>query len=281
MKTTRRRGGVLILVLFCVVLLLTLVLSAATVVRLRWTLAADAFQRARERDAALSVVAQALHGLAADTRPVDSLDAAWCDLERTGGIRLSDEESRLDVRTASAAALAALFTVAADLPPRQAETLARAVESWLDASSEPPAALEQLLAVPGLSPALLECIKPHATVHGLGRVNVNTVGEPVLQALLASVGASRETQALLLSGLRTARRHGTVCETIGAASLAALLLGPGRIPAPAPAQALAALAPLLDVRSTTFRGATAPVTPRHPIDFVYDRSSGVFRRWTE
>ncbi len=281
MSASGRRGGILILVLICVTLLLALVLSSATLVRLRWALAAETFRRAGARDAALSAIAEALHGLAAQTHPVDGPDAAWRDPARTGGIALSDEESRLDLRTASVAALAALFSIAAELPPRRAEALAQALVAWRERESEPPCVLEDLLAAPGMTPVLLERIAPHATVHGSGRVNIHTAAEPVIRALLASVGASRDTQAVLLAGLRTARRQRRTCASAGEASLAALLLGPGRIPRPEQAQALAALALLMDVRSSSFRGVAETAAPRIRIAFVYDRNAGVFRRWSE
>jgi type II secretory pathway component PulK len=42
--------------------------------------------------------------------------------------------------------------------------------------------VEELLLVPGMTPALAAAMRPHVTVAGLGTVNVNTADELVLQA---------------------------------------------------------------------------------------------------
>lgn len=280
---TRSGGGALLVVLPVVALLVMLVLSASVHMRLRWASADDTLRRQSARDAARSRLASALHALVADTNGVDSLDEAWCADER---VPLSDEESRIDLRTATPPILTALFELAAGSPPRQASALAQAVASWREAQPTPPPALELFSLAPGMDAALLARIASCATVHGHGRVNLNTADDTVLRVLLAGTGSPREVQDRMLTALHAARRSGSPCRTIDPQTLATVFVGSRRIPDPATARAIAAVAPLLDVESSAFGGlviGTPPDAdmPRHAISFVYDRPTRTFLRWVE
>jgi len=277
-----RRGGVLVIVLLSVALLTSLVLSAATAVRLRWKLADDSLRRAEARDAALSSIALAQYVLAADTNGIDHLDEPWADALQTAEIQLTDEESRIPLRDASSTLLTALFTQLAGLPQRTAATLAESTIAWRANLPSPPAAFECYAAVPGMDDGILARLEPFITLHGLGKVNINTVDDSLLAVLLTAQGAAPETTAIFCAGLRRARRSGFTATETGPDALAAIFLGENRIPAPSEAAAIAAVAPLLDIRSTTFRGTARQNSDTAPgIEFLYDRTSGTFLRWVE
>jgi hypothetical protein len=282
-NATDRGAGALVLVLPVVALLTMLVLSAAVTVRLRWVEADDTLRRQDARDAARTGIAGVLHGLVADTNGVDSLDETWATDER---LSLSDEEARIDLRIATTPVLAALFAQAAGVPGRQAEVLALSVVGWRERQPAPPPALELFAFAPGMDAALLAGIAPYATVHGNGLVNLNTADETVMRILLIGNGTVRDVQDRMLTALRAARRGGMVCPIIDAQTLATVFVGPRRIPDPATAQAITALAPLLGVESTAFRGVSVGTppdveAPRHAISFVYSRPTRSFLRWVE
>lgn len=281
--TATRRAGTLVLVLPVVALLTMLALSGAVTVRLRWAEADALMRRAEARDAARTRIAEALHALVADTNGVDALDEPWA---ATGPLTLVDAESRIHLNNATPDVLAALLTQTAGLPAGQAEALAQSIVAWRGHQPAPPTALELFGAVPGMNTDILARLAPHATVHGPGRVNVNTAGETVLRALLAGTGAPRDVQDRMVTAFRTARRAGRVCPTADPQTLAELFVGPRAIPDPATAQAIAAVAPLLGTESSAFGGLAIGTPadadhPRHAISFVYDRSARTFVRWVE
>jgi DNA uptake protein ComE-like DNA-binding protein len=85
---------------------------------------------------------------------------------------LADEESRIDVNTASADVLARL--------PGINDDLARNITA---SSLRPFTVLEELLLIEGFDQALLDKCREWITVHSYGRVNINTAAVEVLQAL--------------------------------------------------------------------------------------------------
>lgn len=286
MTPDRRKGGVLVIVLLAVALLLSIVLSASTSVRLRWALAMDTLQRAQARDAAISATARALQVLVSDTNAVDTLDEPWANPEATSDVALTDEESRLHLPTADARLLAALLVRAAGLPRTRATLLAESTVAWRTARTEPPTVLEEYRGVPGMDPDALARIAPYSTLQGRGKVNINTLDETLLAILLEGFGTDTETIRGLCTGLRRARRNGTVAPDSSAATLSVLLVGENRIPGPAQAKALTALAQRVDVQSTLFRGSVTASppdrpTPRHAITFVFDRRTQAFVHWNE
>jgi type II secretory pathway component PulK len=99
-----------------------------------------------------------------------------------------------------------LFELAAGVEPEQAEEIAAAIEDWRDEDDKerpkgaegfyyrslrdgydcqdgPFEHPEELLLVRGVTPEIYRAVEPYVTPYGWGRVNLNTAGRVVLQAL--------------------------------------------------------------------------------------------------
>ncbi len=120
---------------------------------------------------------------------------------------LVDEESKINLNvTQSEAVLTDLFRSAAGLTREDAQALAAALLDWIDPDEDPRdigaesreyeglkepyppkngplGALEELLALKGMTPEIFEKIRPYVTLDGSGKVNLNTAPALVLQAL--------------------------------------------------------------------------------------------------
>jgi type II secretory pathway component PulK len=117
-----------------------------------------------------------------------------------------DEERKININTASAAVLEALFQSQASLTPSQAKEIADSIIDWRDTddtkrangaetgyyqslSSPYPCKnskfeiFEELILVKGIRPEIFQTVKDFITVYGDGRVNINTAPYPVLHAL--------------------------------------------------------------------------------------------------
>jgi len=120
------------------------------------------------------------------------------------GVR--DEESRLNLNTATTDTLKNLFALITELKITEMEALADCIADWRDADSDksPDGAeeseylskrpsyepkngdfesVEELLLVKGMTPALFSKVSPFVTVYGSGKVNINTASKYVLMAL--------------------------------------------------------------------------------------------------
>ncbi len=283
---SRRGGAILVLALFGVGLLLSLVLTAATTVRLRWIRVEDLLRRQEARDAARSAFAEALHVLADHPSDVQHLGEPWADPQATPGVRFTDESARLHLPSASTAELQALLALAGGLAPQRAMPLAEAIHGWRAARAEPPRAVEALREVPGMDAATYARIAPHLTVFGSGRVNLNTVEPLVFDVLLLGHNLPGEVRHALRQGLRSARGAGVVLTRLDPESLAGFLLGPRTIPTPALVRALSALAPRVGLQSE-YLAATATGRPpagdlpAHAVEAVVRRSDLRVVRWTD
>jgi len=117
-----------------------------------------------------------------------------------------DEERKININTASAAVLEALFQNQASLTPGQAKEIADSIVDWRDPddtrrengaetgyylslSSSYPCKnnkfdiLEELILVKGMRPEIFQAVRDFITIYGDGRVNINTAPYPVLHAL--------------------------------------------------------------------------------------------------
>jgi len=139
-------------------------------------------------------------------RPADYLAQAAPDespLMRFGG---EDEQSKLNVNTASRQSLVRLLLTMDIGDADEADEVAAAIVDWRDADDEPDAngaedayyrgldpaseckdaafeSREELLQVRGMTPGLWQQLAPYVTVFGSGSVNINTATRPVLAAL--------------------------------------------------------------------------------------------------
>lgn len=117
-----------------------------------------------------------------------------------------DEERKININTASATVLQALFQDRASLTPSQAKEIADSIVDWRDTddtkresgaengyyqslSSPYPCKnnkfdiLEELILVKGMRPEIFQGIRDFITIYGDGRVNINTASYPVLHSL--------------------------------------------------------------------------------------------------
>jgi len=117
-----------------------------------------------------------------------------------------DEERKININTASATVLQALFQNRVALAPAQAKEIADSIIDWRDndenrrengaengyyqSLSSPYSCknnkfdiLEELILVKGMRPETFQAVKDFITVYGDGKVNINTAGKPVLCAL--------------------------------------------------------------------------------------------------
>jgi general secretion pathway protein K len=124
---------------------------------------------------------------------------------QTVRVSITDARARVQLNRAEAVELAALLE-ATGAPRRTALEVADAVLDWRDAddlhrpngaergdyiragsaarpTNAPFAAVEEITAVRGVTPAVYARLAPHLTVSGDGRVNVNSASAPVLRTL--------------------------------------------------------------------------------------------------
>ncbi len=124
---------------------------------------------------------------------------------------LVDEESRININTASGESLQRLLESAGEVSSQEAKDITDSLLDWIDEDDDPrgngaeegyyanlqkkhscPNAkfevLEELLLVKGMTAEIFDKVKGHLTVYGNGPINVNTAGEAVLRALGMSEG---------------------------------------------------------------------------------------------
>lgn len=231
MKRTRRsspRGAVLIIVLWVLSLLTALGVGLSYRVGLDAKRASAVNGKIQAGALSSAAIQRLMFELDKDDQGYDALTDSWSnDANLYNGYRLEtgsytvsfertnpsdpsqritvygaqDEESRINVNTASKEMLERLFKWAGYSPD-----LAETVLDWTDAdgntrfhgaeaydyaSGDRPympsngkmLMLEELLLVKGIRPEIYEKIAPFLTVYGEGRVNINTAGPEVLEIL--------------------------------------------------------------------------------------------------
>lgn len=223
-------------------------------------------------------------------------------------LALVDEERALNVNLATPEALAWLLHRVGKLEPAAARDAAAAVMDWRDKDEEltpggaeapyyarlspprrcPNAPLEdlrELRLIRGISDETFRAIAPRLTLHGDGRINVNTASAEVIEAILR-VGGPPEAAARLTARIARFRKGGGVFRTLRPELLARTMMGAMRLDRSELAT-LAAAVPYLAVESRHFRGYAAAVAapddlqPALLIEFIVDRRTGDFVHWCE
>jgi general secretion pathway protein K len=140
--------------------------------------------------------------------------------DQNQGYGLEDEESKININKADLRVLTALMQVVLQADETQAQSLAASIIDWRDADSEltvplgsgedsyyrnekfpyeskdaPFQVLDELLLVKGFDTQTFEKLKKYSTIHGSGRVNINTAAP----AVLYSVGFPRTIVDTVLS----------------------------------------------------------------------------------
>lgn len=192
---TDRRGFALFTVLWLIAALSVVTATVLTTARLGGWVTANRIALRRGRWAADGCLEIFLGRLTTDSRlsPLDSVDlgnGTWCRL------RLDDPESRLNLNTASDAAVTALLgsdtLAAAVLDWRDSDNVARpggAERAWYALQGRPLprngplASVEELRLVRGFDSVMVAGAAILFTVQGPGHVNVNAASAPVLATL--------------------------------------------------------------------------------------------------
>lgn len=214
------KGSILILVLWVLLLLSIFTFSAGYAARQRLLLLDRLEARESLRaiaEAGVQAGIQTLRQEDLKAQQVDSLNEEWSrddlglkNAEVGNGFfacKLVDEERKINLnQTNSTLILTRLFELAADLDEQAASELAETILDFRDEDDDPyqsgaesryyqflsPAyfsknaafdSLEELLFVKGMTPAILEKIRPFVTLTGSARVNLNTAPKEVLLAL--------------------------------------------------------------------------------------------------
>lgn len=214
------KGSILILVLWVLLLLSIFTFSAGYAARQRLLLLDRLEARESLRaiaEAGVQAGIQTLRQKDLNAQRMDSLNEEWSrdDLglksaEVGNGFfacKLVDEERKINFnQTNSTLILTRLFELAAGLDEQAASELAEAILDFRDEDDDPyesgaesryyqflnPSyfsknaafdSLEELLFVKGMTPAILEKIRPFVTLTGSPRVNLNTAPKEVLLAL--------------------------------------------------------------------------------------------------
>ena len=214
------KGSILILVLWVLLLLSIFTFSAGYAARQRLLLLDRLEARETLRaiaEAGVQAGIQTIQQKDPKSQKVDSLNEEWSrnDLGHKSAevgngyflCEIVDEERKINLNeTNSALILTRLFEVAAKLDEQSASDLAVALLDFRDEDDDPyesgaesryyeslnPAyrsknaafdSLEELLFVRGMTPAILEKIRPFVTLVGSPRVNLNTASKEVLHAL--------------------------------------------------------------------------------------------------
>ena len=151
---------------------------------------------------------------------------------------LVDEESRIDINRAHPKLIEALFRDVGDLGETEAADVAAAVVEWRTADAEEQvltekpsndyyatlsgpydphhghfALVEELALVRGVDASLFEAVKRHVTVYGTGKVNLNTAGRVVLEALAGRWGDDPHTAGTLIEKIEAFRESGRSFES--------------------------------------------------------------------
>ena len=243
--------------------------------------------------------------------------------DRKGGVTnapgMGDEESRLNLNQVTneevELVFRALLREAADAEPDAAESLAASVADWVDPDDTPRRngaesahyrglprpydcrngpmeSLDELLLVKGMTPRLLDRLRPFVTIYGDTRaVNLNTAGPTVLRSLaMAKPGSDGTRAGALVERILDVRGSGQSFRSADKRVLRQALYGPG-IRAPAEQEEWVLLEwamnhRLVSVQSRQFCGISigcsgrgGPVRQR--IGFVLDQQRDGVVGWHE
>lgn len=229
-----RQGSLLVAVLWSLFFMASLALVINTLITPQLTLAGKLRDRVILRHIAEAGVKRAIVEIRADeTEGYDMLNDPWGinedafkEIELDDGrfvsvkyttagtgedegeefYGLSDEESKININTATVDVLEYMFEELVGTTSQEASDLADAIIDWRDEDDEPEDngaedsyyeglsegysaknanfdILEELLLVKGFSKEIYDQVAPYLTVYGNGKVNLNTAGVTVMECL--------------------------------------------------------------------------------------------------
>jgi general secretion pathway protein K len=305
--TRIRRGVALMLVLWLIVLLGTIATGVVAATRSEANQVGNLRARAAGRYAAesgvLAATAQLREILAAARTPAEqaalfrNLDEHFAQLrdvplgEAHFGVAVLDLNARIDLNAADDLTLIAFFRQF--VGGQAATALVNALQDWKDLDDRPRPAgaeaadyaragspfrptncalrrLDELPRIAGFSDELAHKVAPYVTVHGDGRINVNTAPETVLAAIprLGSAGARN-----ILSWREGGDVFGSIADVYGAFQRARI----------GESIAMSTLATTPTRLLIVSRGWEAGRPLTHEVQAVYDLMGGELRLrlWTE
>jgi len=240
------------------------------------------------------------------------------DGSTTTNYGLIDEESRINVSRASADLLTSLMVVVGGVDSASASEIAASIIDWrkqeenvlTDAAknnyykglAEPVKChngafqeIHELLLVKGVSSALFANIEPYVTVHGSGKVNVNTASAVVLRVLAVSSGADETATTSLIEKIISFRERKEVLKIATASGIMRQLKEAVGLQPPEES-VLSGMMSMITLQSTCFRGTSegrsgagqasnfdAKVLSREVCrtEFVFDRGNRTKVYWHE
>ncbi|MBA4387798.1 MAG: hypothetical protein C0404_07445 [Verrucomicrobia bacterium] len=329
---TRTGGSVLILVMWTLVFLSALAIAVASYVDAGLRLAGKMKNLAGAGQAARAGVEKAIMDAAADTNSWDSFDESWNSSEDlfkdvplgegfysiqsvrrpSGGqavtnYGLVDEESRININTASRELITAGIEAAGGVDHGTAVELAASIVDWRDPDDDALTGgaeksyyqgldqsyrcrnaefqtMRELLLVKGVSYDLFVKIAPYLTVHGAGRVNINTADEAVLKSVARVAGGADATVADSLAGkIAGFRGGGGVFKAPVPAEIVRQLKQSVAL-TPAEEGVLAGMMGMLTTQSGCFGGVATgrmknSAADEVAVEFVFDREKGSKLNW--
>lgn len=226
----------------------------------------------------------------------------------TTNFGLVDEESKISLNRAPQELLEATFRELGELDSDTAKQLAAAVVDWRDpddreltggAENNYYAALSdavrchngdfqsihELRFVRGISGEVFDRLRPHVTVFGTGKVNINTAGGRVLRAVAAAGGGEPGLCASLADKLVQVRGQvaGSAVREPGTADVARRLSEEAGLSA-AEQGVLGRMMGYLTLEGSCFGGTAEGWIPGGTVarvDFVFDRAKGTRLYWHE
>lgn len=307
-KTTgniSQSGATLVYVAIVCAILVILATMIASLVRSQGRQTSDLLARASLRDAAESGLFQAVELLLADTNRVDTLLEPWGRMTADSRERydagengvfvfIEDESARLHFQKNGETAFAKVLMITTGQDADIADSWARILYDWQAGFSGESdngisggstnrvfSAEEELLESPlGGNEAFaagLRCI----TVHGDGKINVNTVGHDVFVGLAIAQGISPEVAEALFRRLERARNQGVFFESIQASEALKVLPASGSLPSPEERNALLKMQRFLRVDAACFRILVLARDSAREVGLqtIYDPRAGQFLRW--
>jgi type II secretory pathway component PulK len=228
---------------------------------------------------------------------------------------LVDEEQKISINKADAGLLKSFFEVAGGQDSMSAAEVSASILDWRDendealtggaensyysALNEPYSCpndefqvLREMLLVKGVDADLFARVEQFLTIHGVGKVNINTAGDTVLRSVARAGGVGdSQAQRSLVEKVLAFRKAGNVFTTPSASAISEQLNDFSAV-LPEERTVLSSMMTMLAIRSTCFGGVVEgwvgsagtdqPVDRmRHRIAFVFNRSRNVKIHWYE
>ncbi len=218
-----------------------------------------------------------------------------------------DEESRINLNKATKQQLEAVFRIVGGADAIQSAALAAAVIDWRDADDEltdggaesgfysglQPGytcanddfnTVYELLLLRGMDGGLFERVSGSFTVHGSGKVNLNTADELTLRVLAEASGADEAAAQGIAGKISGFRGSGGQFSEASAAGIAAAVKSAGILGAEEEA-VLMRMMMFVTLKGSCFRGIVEGGRPSHTggatIEFIYSKEEGRILFWNE